>query len=175
MGNNVSLGIAYTDQDLNGSTIQNATITGSTITGPTITGTSVAGSGVILLARSQVSVKQGNQTAKTVSATLTAAELLAGIVTVNQGAGAPSAQQLPLAADMDTALPAFAAGDAFDVSFINISTTDADDASVTTNTGWTLVGNMDFPAYSATGSLNSSGILRLRKTATGAWTAYRIA
>jgi hypothetical protein len=119
-------------------------------------------------------VKQGAPTAKTTSATLSAAEVLAGIITVNQGAGGTSAQQLPLAADMDTALPAFAAGDAFDFSVINTSTVDAEDASVTTNTGWTLVGNMDVHAYSAAGSLNASARFRARKTGSAAWTLYRL-
>lgn len=118
---------------------------------------------------------QGAPAAATVSATLTAANLLTGIITVNQAAGAASAQQLPLAADLDTALPRFAAGDAFDFSVINTSTVDAEDASVTTNTGWTLVGSMDIPAYSAAGSLNSSGRFRARKTGAAAWTLYRIA
>ena len=119
-------------------------------------------------------VYQAAQTAKTTSATLTAAEVLTGIITVNQGAASTSAQQLPLATAMDTALPDFGANDAFDFSVINISTVDAEDASVTTNTGWTLVGNMDIHAYSAAGSLNSSARFRARKTATGAWTLYRI-
>lgn len=118
---------------------------------------------------------QGAPTAKTTSATLTASELAAGIVTINQGAGATSAQQLPTAAAMDTGFAALPNGGSLDVVFINTSTVDAEDASVTTNTGWTLVGSMDFHAYSAAGSLNSSGILRLRKTGTAAWTAYRIA
>lgn len=142
-----------------------------------LAGGAANGSGVagIIIERSVKMVKQGAPSAKTVSATLTAAEVLAGIVTIVQGGGSTSAQQLPLASAMDTALPDAAAGDAFDVSIINISTVDAEDASVTTNTGWTLVGSMDFPAYSAAGSLNSSGRLRLRKTGTATWIAYRIA
>ncbi|PWB94664.1 hypothetical protein [Methylosinus sporium] len=119
-------------------------------------------------------IVQGAPTAKTVSATLTAAEILAGIITVNQAAGAASALQLPLATAMDTALPAFGANSSFDFSVINISTVDAEDASLTTNTGWTLVGSMDIPAYSAAGSLNSSGRFRARRTAAGAWTLYRL-
>jgi len=132
-------------------------------------------SGGTLANRGTLIVAQGTQTAKTTSATLTAAEVLAGIITVNQGAAGASAQQLPTAADLDTALPDWVANDAFDFSVINISTVDAEDASVTTNTGWTLVGNMDIPAYSTAGSLNSSARFRARKTAAGAWTLYRIA
>ena len=136
-----------------------------------------AGTGIdgVIIERGVKLVKQGAQTAKTTSATLTAAEVLAGIITVNQAAGSTSAQQLPLASGMDTALPDAAAGDAFDFSVINTSTVDAEDASVTTNTGWTLVGNMDIHAYSAAGSLNSSARFRARKTGSAAWTLYRIA
>lgn len=133
-----------------------------------------SGAAGVIIERSSKLIKQGTPTAKTVSATLTAAEVLAGIITVNQAAGATSAQQLPLATAMDTAFPTSAAGDAFDFSVINTSTVDAEDASVTTNTGWTLVGNMDIHAYSAAGSLNSSARFRARKTGTGAWTLYRM-
>ena len=116
---------------------------------------------------------QGAPTAKTVSATLTAAEVLTGIITVNQGAAGVSAQQLPLATAMDTIFPEAKASDSFDFSVINISTTGAEDASITTNTGWTLVGSMDVLAYDAAGTA-SSGRFRARKTADGAWTLYRI-
>lgn len=134
-----------------------------------------SGADGVIIERSVKLVKQGTPTAKTVSATLTAAEVLTGIITVNQAGAASSAQQLPLAADLDTALPDAAAGDAFDFSVINTSTVDAEDASVTTNTGWTLVGSMDVHAYSAAGSLDASGRFRARKTGTAAWTLYRIA
>lgn len=133
-----------------------------------------AGVAGVIIERGNKLVKQGTPTAKTVSATLTAAEVLAGIITINQGGGATSAQQLPTASDLDAALPDAAAGDAYDFSVINISTVDAEDASVTTNTGWTLVGSMDIHAYSAAGSLNSSGRFRARKTGSAAWTLYRI-
>jgi hypothetical protein len=116
--------------------------------------------------------------AKTVSATLTTTELQSRLITVNQGAGAASALQLPLGTAMDTAFPEFAANDAFDFTVINTSTTAAETASLTTNTGWTLVGAMDIPAYSAAGSLNSSARFLARKTFSaggGTWTLYRVA
>lgn len=120
-----------------------------------------------------VLTSQGAPNAQTVSATLTAAAILTGIITVAQGAGAPSALQLPLATAMDTALPTSGAGDAFDFSVINTSVVDAEDASLTTNTGWTLVGSMDLPAHSGI-TLPSSGRFRARKTGAGAWTLYRL-
>jgi len=120
---------------------------------------------------------QGAPTAKTVSATLTTAELLAGIITVNQGAAGASALQLPTVEDLESDLEMLklSNNDSFDVSVINTSTVDAEDASITTNTGWTLVGDMSVPARSATGSLNCSGLFRLRRVSDSAWTAYRIA
>lgn len=118
-------------------------------------------------------VHQGAATAKTVSATLTAAEVLAGIITVNQGSSGASAQQLPLATAMDTAMPDSIAGDAFDFSLINISVTAAEAASITINTGWTLVGDMDVVANSAS-TTKSAGRFRAAKTATGAWTLFRL-
>ena len=140
-----------------------------------LTGGAKQGSGIdgTIIERGVLLKSQGAPTAKTVSATLTAVEILAGIITVNQGAAGASAQQLPLASAMDTAVPTAAAGDAFDFSVINTSTVDAEDASVTTNTGWTLVGSMDVLAYSAAGTA-SSGRFRARKTGTAAWTLYRI-
>lgn len=130
------------------------------------------GAGVIL-GRSLTTIKQGTQTAKTTSTTLTAAELKTGIITVNQGGGATSALQLPLATDMDTLFTTMAADDAFDFSVINISAVAAEDASVTTNTGWTLVGNMDI-ASNAAATDKSAGLFRARKTGTGTWTLYRL-
>lgn len=119
--------------------------------------------------------QQAAPAAKTVSATLTAGEILGGLLTVNQGAGAASQLQLPLASALDAALPHAVADDSFDFSLINVSTTDADDASITTNTGWTLNGDMTVPARSAAGSLNCSGLFRARKTGAAAWSLYRIA
>lgn len=153
------------------------TTTDLTTTGNTTLGNStsdvlvVSGPAII---RSLLVKNQGAVAAKTTSSTLSASNLLAGIITVNQGAGATSAQQLPLASAMDTALPQFAANDSFEFSVINTSTVDAEDASVTTNTGWTLFGNMDIPAYSAAGSLNSSALFRVVKNGTADWSIYRI-
>lgn len=118
---------------------------------------------------------QGAPTAKTTSATLTAAEVFAGIITVNQQGAGTSAQQMPNAAALEAALPAgFTTNDSFDFSIINISTVDAEDASLTSNTGVTMVGNMDIHAYSAAGSLNSSGRFRVRRTGSAAFSVYRI-
>lgn len=140
------------------------------LTGGALAGTGVAG---MVIERSVKLVNQGAQTAKTTSATLTAAEVLAGIITVNQGAGATSSLTLPLATAMDTAMPDAAAGDAFDFSLINISTVAAEDADILTNTGWTLVGSMAVQSNAAITD-KSAGRFRARKTGAGAWTLYRL-
>lgn len=128
------------------------------------------GTGIVTVS---VNIVQPAPTAATVSATLTAAQVLAGIITVLQGGGAASAQQLPLATAMDTAIPNSVANYAFDFSVINISTNAAESASLTTNTGWTLVGDMDIQANSAA-TTKSAGRFRACKTGTGAWTLYRL-
>lgn len=141
----------------------------------TIAGGAAHGSGVNGVVRENGVrlVQQGAPAAATVSGTLTAANVLSGIITVNQGGAATSAQQLPAATAMDTALPTSVAGDSFDFSVINISTVAAEDASVTTNAGWTLVGNMDI-ASNAAAADKSAGRFRARKTGTGAWVLYRL-
>jgi hypothetical protein len=143
--------------------------TGGTTSGGT------AGKDGVFIVRGMSLIKQGAPAAKTTSTTLTAAELCTTIITVNQAATGTSVLTLPAATDLDALLPDSAAGDAFDFSVINISVVDAEDASVATAAGWTLVGNMDIHAYSAAGSLNSSARFRARKTGAGAWVLYRIA
>lgn len=134
-------------------------------------GTGVAG-GVFV--RSLLVTVQGAPTALTTSATLTAAQLLSGILTANQGAAGAAAYELPLAADLEAALPGdFGDDDSFEFSLINISTVGAEDATITTNTGWTLVGSMAVQSNDADTS-KSAGRFRVRRTASGAYTLYRL-
>jgi len=124
---------------------------------------------------SNIFEKQPVPTAKTVSATLTPAELFTKIITVNQQAGAAVALQLPTVAALEAALPAgMQKRDSLEFDLINISTVHADDATITTNTGWTLVGDISVPAKSAAGSLNTSGKFRAVRTSSSAWVLYRV-
>jgi hypothetical protein len=117
---------------------------------------------------------QGAPAAKTTSTTLTAAELLGKIITGNQGAAGSAAYTLPLATSLDAAMPpGFAVGDSFDFNLVNISTVAAETNVMTTNTGWTLVGNMTVSANNAV-TTQSQGTFRARKTGVAAWTLYRI-
>lgn len=126
-----------------------------------------AGVDGMLIDRGLILTKQGDPSAKTVSSTLTPENIKDRIITVNQDAGAASDQQLPLASQMDTAFPDAIANDSFDFSMINTSVVVEEAASITTNTGWTLVGPMAIPAA-------SSASFRARKTGLAAWVLYRI-
>ena len=105
---------------------------------------------------------QGAPTAKTAAATLTAAELTSGIITYN---GATANLTLPTAADTEALVSSAKDNSAFDVIIIN---TGSNTATVVAGTGWTLVGT-------ATVATAVSAQFRARRTASGAWTLYRIA
>jgi len=105
--------------------------------------------------------------------------LLGGIITGNQGGGAGAAYTLPLATDLEIALlaayPGLAVGDTFEFSVINISTAAAEDITMTTNTGWTLVGSMLVIEQAAGNPAGSNGRFAVRRTAADTYTLYRVA
>jgi hypothetical protein len=114
--------------------------------------------------------KQPAPAAKTVSTTLTAAELLSGIITVTNSSA--SALQVPTGTALQNALPAdMAVDDSFDVSFINLGSATGI-ATLTVNTDITIVGNAAVPVPTA--GTESSAIFRFRKTADHVFVAYRI-
>ena len=106
---------------------------------------------------------QSAHIAKTAAATLTAAELANGIITYT---GAAVNLTMPLGADLDAAFASMKVNSCFDFFIINTGATNA--ATVTANTGVTLVGTA---AVSAATSCN----WRVRKTDVATYVAYRIA
>ena len=96
-------------------------------------------------------------------ATLTVADVAGFLISTSNGSA--QAMVLPLAADMDTAFPNAGVNSSMDISLQSLG---AGTATITTNTGWTLSGTM------AVATL-VTGMFRLRKTGTAAWTCYRIA
>lgn len=126
-------------------------------------------SGNTLLVDSIVEVQGAHATA-TNTATLTVAQITSGILVGTPTAAA--AYTLPLAATLDAAL-ADKVGHTFDLYVINAATTDLFAITMTTNTGWTLHGNM-VVQENQDPSHNSSGHFRIRKTGAGAYTLYRI-
>jgi hypothetical protein len=100
----------------------------------------------------------------TVSAagTLTAAQLLAGIVVCS---GTPGTQTLPTVALLEAVLTNGKVDSGFEVSFVN---TAGSTLTLAVGTGWTIVGTL-------TAATVTSALFRARKTGDGAWTLYRIA
>jgi hypothetical protein len=116
-----------------------------------------------------LSLIQGAAVARDTAATLAVSDLSGGIVTSNPVAGI--ALTLPLAATMDTTLPSAEVSWSVDFSVINTSSTAANIDTMTTNTGWTLVGNMVITPLTTGGT---SARFRARRTGAGAWTLYRL-
>jgi len=105
---------------------------------------------------------QPTPTAKTAAATLTPAELATGIVTYT---GAAVNLTVPLGTDLDSAFSSMKVDSSFD--FVIINTDAADAATVTANTGCTLVGVAAVAAV-------TSAQWRVRKTGTATYVFYRI-
>lgn len=106
---------------------------------------------------------QGAPTALTAGATATAAQLANGLFTFNGTAGN---LQLPTVADLEASISsASKTNSAFDFYIIN--TDGADAITLTTGTGWTIVG-------AAAVANTTSAHFRARKTGDNSWTAYRM-
>ncbi len=111
---------------------------------------------------------QAAPVAKTTSSTLTAANLLVGMITVAQGAGANSTQTLPTGTLMQSGLPSsFDVGSTFDFSIVNTGAA-SETATLGAGTNFTIVGG-------AVVQPSASATFRVRKTANNTFVAYRIA
>jgi len=105
----------------------------------------------------------------TTGVTLTAAQVTNGIILGNPGTSAVS-YQLPTCADLDTLVSSSKPNSSFDFSVINVDGSSSGVITLTTNTGWTLVGLMTVVATAGTAQA-----FRARKTGDGTWTLYRLA
>lgn len=117
---------------------------------------------------------QAAPAAKTVTAGISAAELVAGLITTT-GVSAPSSHQLPTGTEIDAAFPGIATGDSFDFTIINTGVGAADDATITVNTNVTIVGNPTIGALTDATIISGSGTFRARRSAANAYVVYRIA
>lgn len=137
-----------------------------------------SGSGIagMVVSKGVLVEPQGAPTAVTTSATLTAAGLLSGIITVTHTAGATQTYTLPTGTLLDAAVQ-MSAGESFDWVLINLSAAAADTATVAAGTDHTIVGGAVVQsAHASTGALyGSSAIFRSRKTAANTFVTYRIA
>jgi hypothetical protein len=105
---------------------------------------------------------QGAPATVSTAGTLTAAQLLTGLIVAS---GTPGTQTLPTVALLEAALPNVKVDSGFNLNLIN---TAGSTATVATGTGWTIVGT-------ATAATVTSAAFRARKTGDGTWTLYRIA
>jgi transcription initiation factor TFIID subunit TAF12 len=104
----------------------------------------------------------------TSTATLTAAQIVGGMLVANPSTSAAT-YTLPTAALIDAAVPNATIGSTFDLNLINTGTSSGA-VTLATATGLTDGGN----AFVAT-AITSSALFRFRKTGDGAWTVYKAA
>ena len=168
---------------------------GTVINGQTVFGTFTGGATIVIEAagglpvlyeigtdpvvqqwRTSNSGTQVTPAAKTVAVTLTAAELLTGLVTGTHTAGATAAYTLPTGTLLD-ASTSFAVDEYFDWTVINLSAAAADTITITAGTDHTVVGTMICQsAHSTTGLIHGNALrLRTRKTAANTFVSYRLA
>jgi len=107
----------------------------------------------------------------TATATLTAAQVLNGLIIANSGVSSGAqTYTLPTVADFEAALPsAVKVGATYTFRLVNLGTSTAT-AIVGTATGWTITGSLTMTIPVSTGAT-----LIARKTGSGTWTLYRVA
>ena len=169
------------------------TLLGTVLNGQTVFGTFTGGATILIEAAGGLPVfyevgtdpivKQGRvangiqvtPNAETVAVTLTAAELLTGLVTGTHAAGATQAYTLPTGTLLDAA-GTFLVDEYFDWTLINLSAAAADTITITAGTDHTVVGTMICQsAHSSTGLIHGNALrLRTRKTAANTFVSYRL-
>ena len=105
------------------------------------------------------------------SATLTAAQVLNGLIITNSGVSSGAQTYvLPTVADFEAAFPsATKVGATYTFRLVNIGTGTAT-AIISAGTGWTVTGSLTMTIPITTGA-----VLVARKTGSGTWTLYRVA
>jgi len=106
----------------------------------------------------------------TATATLTAAQVLNGLILANSGVTASQAYTLPTVADLEAVLVnSDKVGTSFTFRVVNLGTSSGT-AVIAAGTGWTVSGSLTMTIPVTTGAA-----MVARKSATGAWTLYRVA
>jgi hypothetical protein len=103
------------------------------------------------------------------TATLTAAQVLNGILLVGSGATAAQTYTLPTVALLEATLSnSDKVGTAFEFRVVNLGTSSGT-AIIAAGTGWTVTGSLTMTVPVTTGAT-----MVARKSAAGAWTLYRV-
>lgn len=105
------------------------------------------------------------------AATLTAAQVLNGLILANSGvSGASVTYTLPTVAALEADLSnSEKVGTSFTFRLVNLGTSSGT-AIIATNTGWTISGSLTM-----TVPVTSGAVFIARKSGEGAWTLYRVA
>ena len=107
---------------------------------------------------------------QTGTATLSAAQVTAGMLLVGSGATTAQTYTLPAASTVDAIVSSAGIGSTFDLIVVNLGTSSGTGAlAMGSGTGFTDGGNATVAL-----AITSSGIFRFRKTADSAFTVYRI-
>lgn len=119
---------------------------------------------------------QAAPSTKTGVATITIADMVGGIITLNQTTAATVALTVDTGVSITAGLPTnFAVGDSIDFSIINLDTTAAaNTGTLTANTGVTLVGAVVIPSGHSSTIANSSMRFRLKKMGSTTYVIYKI-
>jgi hypothetical protein len=105
------------------------------------------------------------------TATLTAAQVTAGMLLVGSGATAAQTYTLPAASLIDAIVTSAKPGSTFDLNVINLGTSSGTAAlAMGTGTGFTNGGNA-----TTTVAITSSAMFRFRSVGDGAWVVYKVA
>ena len=103
------------------------------------------------------------------TATLTAAQVLNGVILVGSGATASQTYTLPTVALLEADLPsADKVGSSFTFRVVNLGTSSGT-AVIAAGTGWPVSGSLTMTIPVTTGAT-----MVARKSAAGAWTLYRV-
>jgi hypothetical protein len=171
----------------------NTTLLGTVINGQTVFGTYTGGATIVIDAGGGLPVyyevgtdpvvKEGRlpngfqvtPNAETVAVTLTAADILTGLVTGTHTAGATQAYTLPTGTLLDAA-STFLVNEYFDWTVLNLSAAAADTITVTAGADHTVQGTMICQsAHSSTGLIHGNALrLRTVKTAANTFVTYRL-
>ena len=187
-GQTAITGYSATTLTVTGAAAANATATGSSVSiaggagGPT----SGAGGSIILAGGSVTSGNVGTvfvrsnmltqavlTTALTSSATLTAAQVITKYLKSTPGGAANANYQLPTGTALEAVFSGIATNDSFDFVITDVSAVAAETCKVTTNTGWTLEGNMVIQSNNASTNW-STGHFVAARTGANTFTLRRI-
>ena len=106
----------------------------------------------------------------TATATLTAAQLVNGLILANNGVTSAQTYTLPTVADLEAALSnTDRVGTTFQFRVVNLGTSSGT-AIIAAGTGWTVTGSLTMTIPTTTGAM-----LVARKSGVGAWVLYRVA